>query len=148
MPLSFRIDDPAARGSRLQTLGLGSACLPAPLVASGRALVQLRVPAVDSDLAVGGLVPLCLGLSEPVRRQRRATNNLTGHLDHLTPRRLGGRSQPLNRGLRVQAFAVDQDLDGLLDQQQVLQGPCNWSAGSPLTRAAAAAASRLATSPA
>jgi hypothetical protein len=40
-PLGFGVDDPAARGGRLQTLGLGSARLAAPLVASGRALVQL-----------------------------------------------------------------------------------------------------------
>jgi hypothetical protein len=115
MPLGFRIDDPAARGGRLQTLGLRSACLAAPLVASGRALVQLRVPPVGGDLAIGGLVPLRLGRSEPVGRQRPATNHLTGHLDHLTPRRPGRRSQPLNRGLRVQALTVDQDLDGLLN---------------------------------
>jgi hypothetical protein len=107
VPLSFRIGDPAARGGRLQTLGLRSASLAAPLVTSGRALVQLRVPAVGGDLSVDVLVPLCLGLGEPVARQRRATNDLTGHLDHLTRRRPGRRAQPLKRGLRVQALTVD-----------------------------------------
>ena len=68
MPLSFRVGDPAARGGRLQTLGLRSASLAAPLVPSGRALVRLRVPAVGGDLAIDVLVPLCLGLGEPVGR--------------------------------------------------------------------------------
>ena len=39
--LGFGVDDPAPGSGRLQTLGLGSASLTAPLVASSRALVQL-----------------------------------------------------------------------------------------------------------
>lgn len=87
------------RGGRLQTLGLRSAGLAAPLVTPGRALVQLRVPAVGGDLAVDVLEPLRLRLGEPVGRQRCATNDLTGHLDHLTSRRPGRHAQPLKRGL-------------------------------------------------
>ena len=44
--LGFGVDDPAARSGRLQALGLRPVSLAAPLVASGRALVQFRVPAV------------------------------------------------------------------------------------------------------
>jgi hypothetical protein len=40
-PFGFGVDDLAACGGRLQALGLRSARLAAPLVASGRALVQL-----------------------------------------------------------------------------------------------------------
>ena len=43
MLLGFRVDDSAARGGRLETLGLGSASVAAPLVALGRALVQFGV---------------------------------------------------------------------------------------------------------
>jgi hypothetical protein len=39
--LGLGVDDPATGSGRLQTLGLGSASLTAPLVASGRSLVQL-----------------------------------------------------------------------------------------------------------
>jgi hypothetical protein len=65
-PLGFGVNDPAARGGRLQTLGLCSASLASPLVALGRAFVQLRVPAVPGNLKVGGFAPLRLGLGEPV----------------------------------------------------------------------------------
>jgi hypothetical protein len=77
---------------------------------------------VHGNLTVGGLAPLRLGLGEPVRGQRRATNHRTGHLDQRTPRRPGRRCQPLDRGRRIQAFAVDEDLYGLFEQQPVLQG--------------------------
>jgi hypothetical protein len=51
-PFGFGVDDPAARSRRLQTLGLRSTSLAAPLVPSGRALVQRRVPAVHRNLWV------------------------------------------------------------------------------------------------
>ncbi len=121
-PFGFGVDDPATRRGRLQTLGLRSARLAAPLVPSGRAFTQLRVPAVAGNLAVGGFAPLRPGLDEPVRGERRPTNHRPGHLDQRGPRRSGRRSQPLERGRRIQALAVDDDLHGLLEQRPVVQG--------------------------
>jgi hypothetical protein len=65
--LGLGVDDPATGSGRLQPLGLGSAGLTAPLVASGRALVQRWVPAMCGDLEVGGLAPLRPGLGKPIR---------------------------------------------------------------------------------
>jgi hypothetical protein len=84
-PFGFGVDDPATRGSCLQPLGLGSAGLAAPLVPSGRVLVQLRVPAVHPNRKVGGFAPLLPGLGESVRGQRRPTNHCPGHLNRREP---------------------------------------------------------------
>jgi hypothetical protein len=65
-PFGFGVDDPAARRGRLQALGLRPASLAAPVVPSGRILMQLRVPAVPRNREVGGLAALRLGLGEPV----------------------------------------------------------------------------------
>ena len=74
----FGVDDPAACGGRLQTLGLSSPGLAEPLVASGRALMHLRVPAVPGHLPIGGFPPLRPGLGEQVRGERCPTNHGTG----------------------------------------------------------------------
>ena len=69
-PLGFGVDNPAACGCRLQSLGLSSPSLAEPLVPSGRALVPLRVSAVPGNLQVGGFAPLRLGLDGRVGGDR------------------------------------------------------------------------------
>jgi hypothetical protein len=76
-PLGFGVDDPAARGGRLQALGLRSPGLATPLIPSGRALVQIRVSAVPGNLPVGGFAPLRLGSDEQVEGERRPINQGT-----------------------------------------------------------------------
>jgi hypothetical protein len=64
--LGFGVDDPAARGGRLQTLGLCSAGLASPLVALGRAIVQLRVPGYPAPSRSVASRRCALALGEPV----------------------------------------------------------------------------------
>ena len=66
-PFGFGVDDPAARRGCPQALGWRSDGLAAPLVPSGLALVQFRVPAVQRNLTVDGVAPLRLGVGEPVQ---------------------------------------------------------------------------------
>src|SRR4029450_10379055 len=77
---------PARRGGCRQPLGLGSAGLAAPLVPSGRVLVQLRVPAVHPNLEVGGFAPLLPGLGESVRGRPRPTRQCPGRANHRAAR--------------------------------------------------------------
>ena len=65
---------------------------------------------MGGDLEVGGLAPLRPGLGKPVRGQRRPTNHITGHLDQRASGRPCRRSQPRQRPLRIQSFAVDKRL--------------------------------------
>jgi hypothetical protein len=82
------------------------------------------------DREVGGLAPLRPGLGKPVRGQRRPSNHRTGCLYQRASCRPGRRSQPRQRRLGVHAFAVDEDLDGLLDHRPVRQG-CLQLVGQP-----------------
>jgi hypothetical protein len=148
MLLGFRVDDSAARGGRLQTLGLGSARVAAALVALGRALVQLGVPAVGGDLAVGGLVPLRPAWASrsdgsgapPSTSRATSTTSRSDDLAALRNRWNAACASKPSRSIKTPSACSMSN--------RCSKAACSWSASRPLTCAVTAAASKLATRPA
>ena len=124
-----------ARSSCLQALGLRPASLASPLIPSGRALMQLRVPAVRRNLKVGGGVPLRLGLGAPVGGERRAGEDIIDHLGHLTPRRPGRRAQPSNAACASMLSRWTKTAMARSSSDRCSTAACSWAAGRPVTRA-------------